>query len=556
MLNSGQSWGDPDQFKTWDHVAGLTTPTQVSQFEYHFNPTLHIVRGSPEAPQAVLSALKRTIHDGMSISSFIKDRAVRLNLIPYYYQIPTYPATSKREFSDRIHLRLVSDLDRLELIAINADFKPFDIVPNIGMGMLKSIALSWGDIDPSDRPSTLSALLGSKSVKTLKETKESMDSEMTAFDQGFIQKMGECKVLGKVLPAFCSSAIGDMSARIFNLRSLITLLDIELPIKDGGYGGLEFLRDVFYGLYEGNLSSQRDVFANGVDVGADCLKNPLTFQAPVQKCKSDLLTLVPRLTHLGVLHAASLSVLNQQDNPMDPIASIVNRISADDSLAAPLTKSVSDDSGIQFLEDAVDYGFQAPSNTATNLSLLVQVISVSSNLNWVPLASSLIPKAPHFPAENRALLNALLSIDTESFKPWVDHWLSTPTSGTDQFLNVLLSHLDAPTRTDTIQLLVDMTPNSNTLATAIEAVKKVPGFSAPNLKQDIQQWAIAMQSDSAASTRTRLGNWVTTPAFDQFCGVFSDSVLMGKTYNFLEAINQNSDSTLFVDYCKDFLDSH
>ncbi len=554
LLNSSQSWAHPLLFKGWDHNVN---PTEVSDFEFHLNPLLHSIRGSPQAPQSILNAVKRIQHDKIDLGTVLKDRALRLTLIPYYYQNPGYPGKTQRQYSNRVRLRLVTDLDRLELIATNADFKAFGFVQNIGMGFIRDIGLAWGDVAENDRPSTLSQFVKTDQIKTLKEVKESVQSQVDQLDYRFLQKWGQCRVpskglAGDIVPLFCSNEISDLSARLFNFRSLISLLDDELPAKDGGFGGLEFLRDLFYSLYEADSSDQRNVFTNGVILDKECLQDPMSFPTPVSKCKNDLLTLIPRITRLGVLHAAAIAVLKHQDHPIDAIASLINRVSANSAINALFVKALSSDNGIVLAQDAVAFGFQAPDNSATGLNLAIQTIASTTNTNWINAVLEAPAKYPHVLADHRVLLNAVLSTDVTNLAPWVDRWVNTPSAPTVSLLNDVSINLDPGVRSDLIQFLKDLTPTSNALASVLQSVKKLPDLQNTTIRKDLSLWTKQLQADSSESTRKQLSQWVTSPGFDQFCSVFSDSVFLDKTYNFLEAINQNPDSKAFFQYCQDF----
>ena len=559
-LDSSQSWLHPNLQTGWTHQT--TNPAQVSTFEFHLNPTLHLFRNAPNAPQSLLTALSRVKKDKMDLASFLKERAVKVTLIPYIYQVPNYPAGSNKEYHNRIRLRIVTDLDRLELIAINADFKAFNLVSNIGMGFIREIGLAWGDVPEDQRPATLARLLGRNDVKTLKQVKEYIESEMSKFDRNILQSLGNCDPRGRslvgrwLIARTCSSEIFDVSARMFNLRFLISLLGDELPVRDGGVGGLEFLRDLFYSLYEGNTDAQRNNFANGVSLRDECMDNPLEFANPNRNCQKDLLTMISRVTHLGLMHQAGVAILQAKDHPIDAVSSVIDRVSLNSDLADLFVKTLSSDGGIQFIEDSVDYGFQSPEGTAKNLSILTQMMTIPKDLTWVNLILEMIPKDPHFPAENKALINSLLSIKSEALKPWVDQWLANDQRPTPQFLNSVSKKLTPSTRADAIQLLLDLNPNSKTFAQYLTTAKNLPDLQSDRLSRDLNAWATRFADPSFSQSRGDLADWTLTPEFTKFCDVFSDSTFTAKAYNFLESVNQNADSKAFVQSCRDFLNLH
>ncbi len=560
FLDSSQSWLHPTQSEGLTHQK--FAPTQVSDFEYHLNPTLHLLRGSPQAPRAILNAVNRITQDKMSVGKFLSERALKLTLIPYIYQLPTYPVTGKREFHHRIRIRLVNDLDRLELIAINADFKAFGLVANMGMGFIREIGLAWGDVPEDQRPTSLSLHKDPSQVRTLKEVQEFIVAEMSKYDKRMLQRLGDCDPRGRgrirrfVASRLCNSEVFDLSARVFNLRFLLPLLTDELPKKDGGAGGLEFLRDLFYALYDGNSDAQRNSFADGVSLSDDCMQDPLSFPAPLPHCQKDLLTVISRVTHLGLLHQAGMAVINAQDHPVELLGHTIEKVSARAELASLFIQTLSDDSGIAFFKDAVDFGFQAPPATGKNLSLITQALSTVSDLTWIKLALELVPKLPHAPIQNRELFNSLLSMNTEELKPWIDFWLSHPESETVRFLNAASSKLSPAVRAETIQLLSDLTPISKDLAETLQSAKKLPSLETVRLKNDMHLWFKTLSTESATQTRVDLNHWVNSSRFDQFCTVFADPQWVSQAYKFLESVNQNPDSRIFLQSCEDFLNAH
>jgi hypothetical protein len=558
-LTPAQSFLHPTLSTGWTHHPIF--PSQVSMFEYHLNPTLHLMRQQPQSPRALLTAVARGANDGISLNRFLQDRATRVLLIPYYYEVPNFPSFGAREYHDHIRIRILNDLDRLELIAINADFKAFGVVSNIGMGFLRSIAFAWGDVPVANRPSTLSKFVAADKVLTLKEVKEQIESEMAKYDRQLLTSLGQCNpsshnpIARWFITGPCKQ-LSDVSARIFNLRALIPLLQTELPVADGGNGGLIFLRDLFYSLYEANTDSQRNQFADGELLGSECLQNPLDFSVPLPNCQKDLLTVVSRVAHLGLLHEAGTSILQAKDNPISSVTSIIDRVVADPELNKQFVNSFSSDQGLQFLTDSVTYGFQSPIGTGKNLSMLAQLASIPKDLTWVNLAFEMIPKDMHFPSENQALIDAFLSIDSKSLDPWLDHWLADPKLPTPALINLLSQKLTPAVRNDLLTLLVELEPNSGAFAKYLVAAKNLPDLDSGALKKDVSIWATRFADPSMTATRANLSDWTLAPDFNQFCDVFSDSTLVSKAYNFLESINQNPDSKTFIDNAKQFIDTH
>ncbi len=559
-LNNSSSWLHPGSFTEWTHSNEL--PTQVSNLNYHLNPALHLFRDSPQAATAIFGAVKRIAQDKMSIGAFLRDRATRLTLIPYVFQVPNYPSEANKEYTNRVRIRIVSDIDRLELIANNADFKAFGLVNNIGMGFIREIALAWGDVPLESRPVSLSQFENIATSKTQKEVRDSIERQMSKFDSNALQALGACDprgrgLFGRILAnSACNSEVFDISARIFNLRFLISLLTDELPVKDGGFGGMEFLRDLFYGLYEKNSDQQRDQFANGVSLRDACLDNPLRFSSTPVQCKKDLLTLIPRVTHLGLLHQAGLAILNHQDHPVDQISSLIERVAANPALTDSTVKLLSSANGIQLINDAVDFGFQAPNGIGISLGQFTQLLSTSADLNWVQLLLDIAAGNPHFIRDNQLLLNTLFTKNTEDFKPWLDFFLSHPNSPNVRMIQNISTRVNKEVRTDFVQWINEFSPHSNQTANALSKLKNLPALSQPQLNRDGHDWFITLASEQGRSTRVSLKNWIQSKQFDEFCAVFSDATFVSKTYNFLEAINQNPDSKIFLRSCEDFLNVH
>ena len=558
-LDSPQSWLHPKMSPNWIHET--RHPQEVSEFEFHLNPTLHLNKNAPQAPQAIINTLTRLNTDHINLSKFLSERATRVILIPYIIAVPEFPSKNKREYHDRIRLRLLNDLDRLELISINADFKALGLVSNFGLGLLREVALSWGDEKPENRPQSLSKYIDPSTSKTLLQVKEYIDAEMSKYDKSAIQVLGNCDPRGRgFLGRFfanqiCNAEFADISARLFNLRFLISLLQDELPPQNGGKGGLFFLRDLFYSLYDANSNSQRNQFSNGVLFPKECFNNPVSASDADPKCQSDLLGFVPRIAHLGLLHEASIAILQAQDHPVNAIASLLQRAVLRTDLTTRFVSTFSQDAGLQMVTDSVEFGFQAPLGTGKNLGLLAQLISIPADLNWSNLAFDLALQDPHFPSQNEALMNSLLETDATSFVPRLDHWLLDQKLPVPRLLELLSQKLTPAARNDIVNLLIDLTPQSQTLANDITAAKNVPELETPLLKQDAHLWAGKFANPAHAHVRQDLSQWTLHSDFDEFCGVFSDSTFTTKAYNFLESVKHNPDARAFFDSCQNLLNA-
>lgn len=556
-LDSIQSWMHPKLATRWKHQP--INPPDVSTFEYHLNPTLHQLNQSPQAPRAILNALARTEKDGLAIHKFLRTRAVRFVMIPYVYQVANFPEVSSKEFHPRTRIRILNDLDRLELIIINADFKAFNFVSNMGMNLLREIALAWGDVPESERPATLNNFVDSQNVKTLGDVRDYIQAEMNHYDRHSLEVLGNCDPRGRGrlgrwwATHFCSGKISDISARVFNLRFLIPLLDDEMPVKDGGHDGLVFLRDLFYSLYELNTDDQRGQFANGVSLNDVCLESPLAVRGQGQSCQKDLLTLVPRIAHLGLFHQAGMAVVQMQDHPIDAIGSMLTRVTQNKELSDLVVNVASSDAGTEFLVNSVEYGFQAPKGTGRNLSLIAQMLTLPNDLTWANLALELAQKDPRFPVENKALINTLLTVSAANLAPRIDHWTLDPKLPMREFLELFSKKLTPAARKDAISMVLDITTQSQTLAGYITTAKNLPAFETDHFKKDIHGWAEKFSSGEFDHTRNEFADWTEGAEFKQFCDVFSDSQFVIKAYNFLESANHDPGTQSFLESCREYL---
>lgn len=555
-LESSQSWLHPRQFKGWKHTRAR--PETVADFEYHLNPMLHLVRSGPQSVESALSAVDRIQNHGFDLYRFLRERALRLTLIPYIYQVPNFPVSGKREFHDRIRIRIVSDIDRLELIAINADFKAFGLVQNMGMNFIRELGLSWGDVPESQWPTTLKDLKLPNNVRTLKETRDYIFSEMARFDKGILQKMGECDPRGKtglgrwIQRQLCSNEVFDISARLFNLRFLIPLIDRELQDVNTPSGGLALLRDLFYSFYEANQSHQFDLLGNGVDVGIECLDSPSLSKEPVSLCNRDLLTYIPRITRLGLLHQIGVAVIKDENTVAQPMIQLLNRLAPQKKITGKLSAFLSTNDGIKTFESGVDFGFKSGEKISSALTSLVPLSNTMDNQNWISAFTDLIQAYPELIADHPEVIEAALSGDGSTIDQIVDSVRLRSKKGTNAWLSQLSKGLQPELMTELAKSLRDLKPSSRALADSIRALQKTPSINSARFNKTTADWLTVLGTEKAKPSRQALANWVNANEFEQFCDVFSDSKTVDQAYNFLDELHQNSDSRAFFQSCQKF----
>jgi len=546
-LNSSQSWLDPLSFQGWH--SGAETPQQLSDFEYHLNPLLHLVQNRPNTLKSTFVALRRIHDDHYDLERFLRDGALHLTLIPYIYQSPDYPHTTSRQFRDRIRLRIASDLDRLELLAINADFRAFGKIENLGMNFIREIGLSWGDLPEAKRPSTLSRFRSPQNVRTLSETRDYIHSEMIRFDKGIFQKLGECDPRGKgrihrwIQRKTCSNELFDVSARLFNLRFLLPLIDREWERMTDSSGGLALLRDLFYSLYEGNPDNSFDYFVNGLNEPEGCL------DALGTTCRQDGLNLIPKITRLGLLHQASVAILKDpQSSSVFSLADLVDRIAQRPGDTDQISDFISRPEGIEAVRSAVRFGFQWGSQTSSALSGLAVFLDRIPNSEWISRLVQLLQTDPTLLSDHSEWIADLLSGDGDSFR--------NPGPKTLAWAGDVSTKLTPSFVTELSQSLRELKAQSHDLAVATRSLKSLPDIGSPELTTSLVDWSTRLGSKSGTNARRTLSGWVKASDYESFCDVFSDSSFVDKAYNFLEQVHQNPDSRAFFQSCKRFLDLH
>jgi hypothetical protein len=231
------------------------------------------------------------------LRKFLIDRSNDYRLITYFYPGDTYP-----------RVRLVSGMDRLELVLINADFwSPWPFVPghflpdfknhrNFGMLFLAQIADAWGDEDESvwpeeirdkyrgSRPPTLA-----QAVASIKKTARTFENlvglprlpgcrqEANPSDPAAVQyaethdPYAHTGGLPSWLPGF---HVPLMQRYLFNIHQVLPVLEENLPGRDNAYGadskyanGMRILRDLFFQLYYSTPEKYRRADFRNTDDG-------------------------------------------------------------------------------------------------------------------------------------------------------------------------------------------------------------------------------------------------------------------------------------------------
>jgi hypothetical protein len=535
--NSVNSWMHPNYSQNWDHE--FVTPTRSNQFEYHFRPVLNSLKGEVSLPRSALAAVSRMKQDQISIAEFLSSRARRLTLIPYRFEIPTSPASASRFYGNKIRLRLVSDLDRLELIAINADFNPYGYTTNFGMGMIRDIGLAWGDETPSSRPSSLKKRLGSQSPQTLREVKGSIESMLDLMDNRFVGMVN------------IGNEIKDIHARIFNLRFMISLLEDELPVAQGGRGGLILMRDLFYSLDEGNTEEQRGRYGNALLTPSTCLKRSDLDNGSKLICKGDHLNLVPSITRLGLLHQASLAAIRSKSNALPAIDRLLNQWVKRDDLMSELVSFVSSQSGARAMELMPLFSSRLPKNSIGHVKAILDFSSLSLSDAPIRILLSLLRMDPDYLVREQAWINSLLHTDSFPLQNRMKQWQKKPETPEFLFSVRLLNSITPAVRDDLVSALLSIRSDRDRLATLLSGEDHSLN---QEITQDMKLWLDRLSTKRASTSRNTIANWIKGQDFEDFCDVFSDSGWIDQVSDALSTLHQNPDSLDVLRELQNFLE--
>jgi hypothetical protein len=178
------------------------------------------------AMQALLDFMKaRTSQD---VSSWLMSRSQDYTLIGYRYPGQDNPV-----------VKVVSTLDRYELVLIDADFAPLG--EDYALKFVQAMAEAWGDEpDRKKWPAQIQQWYpegSGKTPPTLKQAVASMRAELNEF--ALVKDAPDLNVFGLNLQ--------DIKRRIYNLGQVLPSLESSVPgtpgLKDEG---LELLRDLFW----------------------------------------------------------------------------------------------------------------------------------------------------------------------------------------------------------------------------------------------------------------------------------------------------------------------
>ncbi|MBS1959374.1 MAG: hypothetical protein JST80_07885 [Bdellovibrionales bacterium] len=540
-LTRNQTWLHPT-VREWSQ----TGTDEVQDFTYHYHPFLHEMRSSKKAGESLFSFFRGYSNHIDELQHFMRVSAAHYSLIPYVYQLPGYPRSSKHEYHNRIRIRLVSDLDRLELIAINTDFKAFGLVKNLGMKFIRDIALSWGD--DSARPA------GSTST-TLAATTAAIKTELRKFDKGIIQKAGQCDPRGKsrfgrwLQSTLCNSELSDLSARLFNLRFLVPLLDVMQPREAGGTDGLRVLRNLFYALYASTPSAQSDKFSNGVDLPASCLRAPDQTATP-RECKFDHLTLISRITRLGLLHEAGLSVAFNPESSVNDTLSTLVRISNDEEIKSQFVSWLVTPQSSRTLLSVNKWVNSLPENVnAFRLHQLLKWVSRLEPYHWISSIFGAMNAEPNLLLEFSEPLTKFATMDDVGTS--IDDFDHSPAFS--KWVGQEMSMVDGRAIQEIARFILALKDKSPEISKLLVEGGQIQDLADSQIRSDINTWLLKLSTPQASFARQGMKHFVLGKDFDTFCDAYSDTDLVGKAYNFLEKIHQNPDSGPFFATCRDFL---
>jgi len=502
-LTSPETWAHPLEFKGWDPSSGLT-PKKVSELEYHLNPLIKQTQDHTGPMNGIFNFLIRNSKSDTNILTFLNEKSSKFFLIPYIFENPTYPENQDEEFHHQIRLRIVSDLDRLELLAINTDFKPFGILKNFGLTSLREIATSWGDVPSSQRP-----LLGSD--ETLQMARNSILKQFSKYNLSLLQRYGH------------RGTLGDIRARMFNLKSMLTVLDDPKE--------LVFLRDLFYSLYEQNSKSQMGVYGNGVKESPECLSPQHNGD---DHCQRDLLGMIPHIARMGLLHQAGLSLWNAHTDAVQTIISILSEANHQGN-STEISQFISTPAGEQTLRDVLSLAQSLNPAEQLQVSLILKNASKISNQEWISFALRVLKNEPKlFSIFSPTIHSALLNTTTGAISPEMNTLLSS-------FSNDLKDHVYSD---EISRLLANLGDSQNSIQNILRTQFSVD-FSV--------EWLELLAKPENQKEREQLSTFITGNGFDNFCDVFSDAVFTEKTYIFLDKLHQNSGASELLEECRRFL---
>ncbi|OFZ55891.1 MAG: hypothetical protein A2428_06535 [Bdellovibrionales bacterium RIFOXYC1_FULL_54_43] len=228
------------------------------------------------------------------LESWLLDHSNDYRAIPYYYQTESQPGVYK--FESRPRIRLVSTLDRLELLLVNADFIAPLLNKNFGLQFTAQIAEAWKDEGREIWPTQIQNKFRNKNPQTLAEALKDIESTQRLFEKIIgMPKMPKCRSENGLKFSDFQNIVGDdvalisefltkeglswrqfgelkkllstkpLKARLFNIRQMISVLRENLPEPGETRSGIgmKLLRDLFFELYYATPPEFRNPKAGG-----------------------------------------------------------------------------------------------------------------------------------------------------------------------------------------------------------------------------------------------------------------------------------------------------
>jgi hypothetical protein len=571
--NSSSSWMPVE--RKFNTAMNQTSPN-IGMVHYHVNPILHMIQNKPDVLESATKAL--TVPSPTKFADFIQSRGNRLIVIPTYDFDADYPTNGSPDqlFWSKMRFRLVTDLDRLELVAINAGFIPVPgglklagmhlpdwMIPkdieklkaNAGLELIRDVGLAWGDVPQGQWPANLKALAGASAVCTdsmirngqrcirnLKQANQYVKDTLAGMDK---QTKG---VMGWFAGAALKKQIRieDARARIFNLKSLLQFLDDEVPVSAGGKGGMEILRNVFYTIYASSPANLRDDFSSGMSLPVQCLAKPRA--NPTAACQFDSMDMLIRITRLGLFHQLGLNAVQRNQNQ----AALLNMVDAaivNNDQSKKLFTWISSNEGLNvayilFYKFLSWEGSASPADKemmlrsfttlAVNFDLFSpegkrQIITLLSNSSLNGLAKLL---------KKTDVLFKLLTKDV-SLK------MLTLTRPEIQKLEGVLRQISGGAVDSSYVLLDKATDQPENLFSLLNAVDDIS--VAPASKPILQSIVAKMATDNQALARQKVSEFIRTGGIRNFCDTFTDKTFFEGTLNFLDRAATTGNLDGFLD---------
>jgi hypothetical protein len=579
-LDSLTSWLHPKKFTAWDFESS-DAPSSTKEFQYHYRPLVHEVKNDRSILDAIIYFFKRT--QGITapgqtnqdrLLKFIQTKSTHLTLMPYIYQVPHRSSLAEYEHHDRIRIRLLNDLDQLELVAINSDFRALGLLKNFGLGLIAEVGLAMGDLPKDQWPKDLSRFkpfircnkdhaIGSDfCVRNLQQAKTLVYSELSKFDRAVVAKIGNCDSRGDrrfgawVRKSLCSKSFYDIGARLFNTRMVLPILEID---------DLDVLRDLFYALHSKSPDAQRAVYPDGVHVVESCYQNPATTSTDRSNCAYDYLETVPRVARMGLLHQIGLKVLENNQTALPETLNLMNHVLDQNPKAiGDAITLLSSPKGIQFLMSAAPVFSRIHDRLHLNepVKILSNVQTTTNNTIWFEAIIQMIQNQPLLLDEHEKLIHALLNSlpdssqksnfqfskyliqnPQSSFFDWADFTLKSvqPKNASAFYKETATALQSWSDRSSDIELALRPLLNHQ-YSNSWSSVKKptltiLDHLALPGSRVTRQKWANFIQSNDLIATCHALGDqdWIRSFIIS------------------LDEIHQNPDSKSFLEGCGRFL---